>query len=169
MQQPYSLDLKLMADDVICAYRRKGFQAWTYEYRYPTNRVVMPGSAAQLRPEPISFLPDCLFIWLGTFITIRNSNGVEGFRPTIGVQLKDADSGYVFSSIAFGQIPAQLQAGSAGDPYILPCPYLFRPAGRAVVTFQTLNTAVLGTVQLDLWGVALYTKPFTRDLLFPEH
>lgn len=168
MHQDFSLDLKLMADDVQLAYRRQGFNVWASDFRYVTERVILPGTA-DLRPQQLMFQPDSIFVWLATQISIRNAAGVETFRSTVGVQIQDADSGYFFSSPQTGPIPAQLVCGSTAEPFILPCPYLWPPGGRASVVLRTLNTAQLGTVILELYGFKMFTAPFTRRLYYPDH
>jgi hypothetical protein len=168
MHQDYSLDLKLMADDVLLAYRRQGFKAYSEEFRYPTDRVVMPGTP-DARPQQINFQPDSIFVQLATIISIANAAGVMTFTSTVGLQIRDADTGYQFNAPVGIEIPAQLIAGSSAEPFILPCPYLWRPGGRCQVGLRTLNTAQLGTVIVDLYGFKLYTQPFTRQLYYPEH
>jgi hypothetical protein len=162
-------DLKTMGDDVALAYRRKGWKVWTQDFMYPTRRVVMPGDARQTRPEPILFQPDSIFCWLATEVTIANAANAIGYRPTVGFRIFDTSSSYKFSQQEFGELPAQLHSGQGGSQFLLSFPYLFRPGGRAQVVFRTLNTAALGTILLTLWGLKIYTRPFTRDLLYPEH
>src|SRR3989304_3333902 len=157
-----------MADDVQLAYRRQGFNVWAAEFRYPTDRVVPPGTP-DARPQQINFAPDSIFVWLGTLISIRNAAGVETFRSTVGVQIRDADSGYQFSAPQLQEIPAGLTCGSPSEPFILPCPYLWPPGGRCQVGLRTLNTAQLGTALLELYGFKMFTQPFTRRLHYPDH
>ncbi len=165
-------DLKLMADDVLCAFRGKGYRVWADEFFYNTERIVMPGNTTP-QPQTIRFDPDSYFIHLANLISIRNAAGVEGFRPTVGFQLRDADSGYIFSDPGLGPIPAQLQCGSNTEPYLLAAPYLWPPGGRAVVTLLTLNTGQLGTVIVTLWGLKMFTRPYTKErpekIGYPEH
>lgn len=161
-----------MADDAILAFRSKGYRVWTQDFRYNTASVVMPGNTTP-QPQQINISGDSYFIHLGNLISIRNANGVEGFRPTVGFQLKDADSGYLFHDLQFPVIPAQLQCGSNTEPFLLAAPYVWTPGSRAVVTLMTLNTAQLGTVIFTLWGLKLWTRPFTNQRMdqlgYPEH
>lgn len=169
MHQDYSLDLKLMADDVLLAYRRQGFNAYAEEFRYPTNRVILPGAPGAFQPQQINFQPDSIFVWLATLMSDENANDVMTFRSTVGLQIRDADTGYQFSAPVNQEIPAQLIAGSCAEPFILPCPYLWPPGGRCLIGLRTLNVAQLGTVIVDLYGFKLYTQPFTRKLYYPDH
>ena len=168
-----SVDMRVMADDVQMAFRAKGFRVWADEFVYATDRIAMPGDAT-LQPRVIRFDPDSYFVHLANAVSIRNAAGVEGFAPTIGIQIRDADCGFCFSDDQAGPIPAQLQAGSASQPYILAAPYVWQPGGRALVTFRTLNIgASRATIQLCLWGLKLFTRPFTKQSFdkvgFAEH
>lgn len=166
---PGTMDLKLMADDVAEAYSRAGFDAWTAEFFYPTPRTVLSGTPSQVSRLPILFESDSFFCFLGTLIDIRDSNGVIGYRPAIGMQIQDMDSGYFFSDMLAGPIPAQLHSGMPGTPYQLDYPYVFPPGGRATVTLMTLDTAHLGTVIVTLWGLKIFTRPYSRDVHLPDH
>jgi hypothetical protein len=171
MLNPGTTDLLIMADDMLSWWRQKGYNVWCREFMYCAPLVVLPGDAS-LRPQQIRFDPDSYFVHLANLISIRNANGVEGFRPTVGFQLQDADSGYFFSDPNLGTIPAQLQCGSSTEAYLLACPYLWTPGSRAVVTLRTLNTAALGTVIVSLWGLKMFTRPYVKlrfqQIGFPE-
>jgi hypothetical protein len=168
MHQDFSLDLKLMADDVILEYRRQGFHVWSEEFRYPTDRTVLPGTPDR-RPLQIPVQPDAFFVHLATLASVVNANGVQTYRSTVGVQIIDLDSSYFYSSMRFQEIPAQLQTGSTAEPFILGCPYIFAPGSRIGVNLRTLNTAQLGTVIVDLYGFKMFTRPFTKHIYFPDH
>jgi hypothetical protein len=157
-----TIDCRIMADGICLAFRGKGYTVWSEEFFYSTPFVTMPGDGTP-QPQQIRFDPDSYFVQIGTFISIRNEHGIEGFAPTVGVLLKDADTGYFFSDDRFSPIPAQHQAGSGTEPYLLPVPYVWKPGGRASIVFRTLNTGLLGTVQVSLWGVKLFTRPYTDD------
>lgn len=169
VNNPFTMDLKLMADEVAESYRRAGFQTWTQEFFYPTDRVVMSGSPSQPSRQQIRFESDAFFCYLGNLCDIRTAGNFLGYAPTIGVQVQDADSGYFFSDMNFQQIPAQLHSGMPGTPWQFAYPYIFPPGGRATVTLRTLNTGTLGTIIFTLWGIKVYTRPYSRDVRQPDH
>lgn len=171
----FTQDMKLIADDVGLAYRRAGFEVRTYTY-YKTFAPLVVAALNDRANASIQQEPDSLFAWIGTCAGLRQ-NGIQHTTQGLGLKMIDVQSGATLAGEDFR--PHEAITGAAESPYIMPFPWILRPreriraevihfAGIGPATIPNPNTTPI-TFQLTLIGIRIYTFPFTRKLILPEH
>lgn len=171
----YTQDMKIMADDVSLAYRRAGFDVRTYAFYHTFDPLAVAALNAKANGT-IQQEGDSLFAWLATCGALRQ-NGRQHTTQGLGLKLTDVQSGYNFSGRDFR--PHEAVAGSAESPYIMPFPWILQPYDRVraeVIHFAGIGPTTIPnpdttpiTYQLTLLGIRIYTFPFTRKGILPEH
>lgn len=171
----YTQDMKLMADDISLAYRRAGFDVRTYSY-YHTFPPLVVANLNDVANATIAQEGDSLFAWLATCAGLRQ-NGFQLTTQGLGLKMTDVQSGFTLAGDAFR--PHDAIVGSAESPYIMAFPWILRPHDRIraeVIHFAGIAPAIVPnpettpiTFQLTLLGIRIYTFPFTRKLILPEH
>lgn len=171
----YTQDMKIMADDIGLAYRRAGFTVRTYTHYHSFDPLVVATLNARANGT-IAQEGDSLFAWIATCAGLRQ-NGLQLTTQGLGLKLTDIQSGFTFSGNQFR--PHEAITGSAESPYIMPFPWMLRPHER--IRAEILHFAGIGpttvpapettpiTFQLTLLGIRIYTFPFTRKIILPEH
>ncbi len=169
----YTMDLKLMADDVALAYRRANFKVKTTTFFYSFPQI----AAAALNTRAFQTLAidtDSLFVVLA--INHRKQHDIF-MRASAGCGLKitDLQNSYTFGEVTL--VPSESIAGSGEAPSVLPFPYILAPGSRVRADIIHLAgnpnpvaapDAKVVTVSLTLVGIKLITAPFTRTVIIPE-
>ena len=175
MNIPYDADAKLMADDVGLAYRRAGFGVTTRYYTYSFPHLTVATLGAVDRQE-LQIDSDSFFVWCGLAIQIfaQGKIGVESFTAGLGLKILDPQTGYnLAASSAAGveHLPHQAFTGSAEAPYLFAYPYILGPGSRLIASAKQQQGVDGQPIDADLSciGFRLYTSPYTKVLIYPEH
>jgi hypothetical protein len=169
----YTIDAKLMADDVGRAYRQRGFATKSFQHTFSFPRL-SPATLNTRATSTITLDSDALFVCVG-LVASKRQGGFHTAVAGLGLKLVDLAGNYSFAGAE--PLPSEAFTGSAESPYIFGFPYVFAPNARVKADVIHLSgsglsaapttTAVL--FDLALIGVKLYTTPYTRDVFQPEH
>jgi len=170
----HTIDRRVMVDDVGRAYRNAGLritQTAQHHYSFPRLSPALLNDRAN---AIIQLDPDALFVWVAT-VSSKRQGGFHTSVAGLGLQITDMQTRYSFAGPDL--LPSEALTGSAESPYILGFPYIFAPGSRVRADVIHLSgggfSAAPGTTavlfDLSLVGVKLWTVPYTRDVIQPEH
>jgi len=169
----HTIDRRIMADDVGRAYRRAGFRVKSDQHTFSFPRL-SPATLNTRATVTIQIDRDALFVWVAT-CSSKRQGGFASSVAGLGLQITDLSTRYSFAGPDL--LPSEAFTGSAESPYILPFPYIFAPGSTVRADVIHLSggglSAAPGTTpvlfDLSLIGMKLWTIPYTRDVLQPEH
>lgn len=164
---PNTIDLKLMVDDVRRAYERKGFRARTFPFSYCTPEVG-PVTDNVIRTATLETDRDSLFIWCGITATLRDTE--HGINMAAGASIF---SGLEVLGKAYKITGAQLApwtsyTGAGLMPHVFGFPLILVPGERVRASWVNVEET-FDRAFMALLGAKLFTTPYTRDLIYPDH
>ncbi len=166
----YTIDLKLMGDDVALAYRRAGFKVKTHTffYNFPQLTAVNLNDRASTL---LSIDQDSLYVVLALSHYKRQADTRLTALLGCGLKITDLQNSYTFGDVDL--VPSEAIAGSGEAPSILPFPYILVPGSKVRAEIVNLNGAtVFAGFKVDLFlcliGLKLITTPFTKQIIMPE-
>lgn len=177
--QDHLLDVKLMADDVLMAYRGKGFKAWTESFNY--NLPLVPGTLigigdggpGRVDPPPrFAIDADSLYVWLATALIQRNVTdpfgGAEAANmPTNALRCRISTMSDSYQLNGPGFRPIEALTGVGEWPHFFAYPMILAPSETVLVELDMADESA--RTELTLIGVKLFTEPYTRTIIRPDH
>lgn len=161
-------DMRIMLDDVCLAYRQAGYEVSTRAFQYHSERVTVTDAAPRRTPAVVQVDEDSLFIWTGLsyFNNDTDHGGMmsqyAGLRLTLRLLSSDA------MIIGPDLIPAPAALGSGEAPHLFGYPIILKPGEEVAVAWAQAGEGG-ANVQIGLLGCKLFTKPYTRDAIYPSH
>lgn len=169
----YTLDAKLMIDDVARGYRARQFRVKTEQATFSFPRL-SPALLNDRASATIQLDQDAIFVCAG-LVSSKRQGGFHTSIAGLGLKLTDLAGQYNFAGP--DPLPSESFTGSAESPYFFGFPYIFAPGARVKADVIHLSgsglsaapttTAVL--FDLALIGVKMWTTPYTKDVIQPEH
>lgn len=171
MVNNFSEDLALMIDDVSAAYRRAQFKTWTLAHQYSSERfrtMVDADTVDGALVERIQIDDDSLFICAGINMSARDNDHQLDLSAFIGALLtiRLESSGYYIA----GPVPQPFATctGTGEALHLFGYP-LVLPPGERLRFNQWFNEDQTDSVIITLAGAKMYTRPYTRSIVLPDH